>query len=752
MHTYVLRLRRTLGDQDAKSLRTSGSGYVMDLTDGVLDTERFAALRSSAREAAEAGRWSDAAAQNHAALALWRGEVLSDVPELDEHDEPRRLTELRWLTTEDWIETQLVLGRDGDVVAELRALTAAHPLRERFHEQLMLALYRTGRQAEALEAYQRVRKTAIGELGGEPGSALRRLQEAILRGDSPDSLLAGPRPEPAAVPSLAKPFQLPADIGGFTGRRPEQDTVAGWLSERSEEPGRGMVVAVVTGTAGVGKTAFAVHVARQVASYFPDGVLYASLHGGTSRPRSPDDVIEAFLAALGSDIATIPANLDARQAAYRSALSGRRMLLLLGLWPGPDIHLRAAAALFGTETRPARTALEALTDLNLVESGPGDRYRQHDLIRAYAIERAQDELTHAERSAAARRIVTWFLWGADDANAAAERMRRRLDASERTATGLGFAGATDAFEWLSAERLNLLAAVQMAAEYEHNDIAWQLPWLLEEFFISRLHLADWTGSCTIGLACARRAGDAAAEARMLGVLANNHYKMGDAARSIDCRTQALEVYRRSGDRRAEANATASLGMAYLLAGDIAGAITWGERAVPMVRAEHRVRTLVRAQLAGQRLSPGGQVRRRDQGLHWFAGRRPRGGQSGGRGRDARRTRPDAAPVRQAHGSDRLHAPGTRPVPATGRCQRRSGHPPAPGRCPRRCRRARGGANLPGTLAGNQRRPDPLARHAAGFRTDAAKSRGCGSWRAGVRCRVSRPRGACSAVRRLLLPG
>jgi DNA-binding SARP family transcriptional activator len=97
MHTYVLRLRRTLGDQDAKSLRTSGSGYVMDLTDGVLDTERFAALRSSAREAAEAGRWSDAAAQNHAALALWRGEVLSDVPELDEHDDRIALADDRGL-------------------------------------------------------------------------------------------------------------------------------------------------------------------------------------------------------------------------------------------------------------------------------------------------------------------------------------------------------------------------------------------------------------------------------------------------------------------------------------------------------------------------------------------------------------------------------------------------------------------------------------------------------------------------------
>lgn len=219
------------------------------------------------------------------------------------------------------------------------------------------------------------------------------------------------------------------------------------------------------------------------------------------------------------------------------------------------------------------------------ESGPGDRYRQHDLIRAYANERAQDELAHAERSAAAHRIVTWFLWGADSANAAAERMRLRLDASERTGTALDFADATDAFEWLSAERLNLMAAVGMAADYEHNDVAWQLPWLLEEFFISRLHLADWTSSCTVGLSSARRAGDAGAEARMLGVLANSHYKMGDAAQSIDCRTQALEVYRRSGDRRAEANATASLGMTHLLAGDITGAITWGERAVPMVRAE-----------------------------------------------------------------------------------------------------------------------------------------------------------------------
>ncbi|HEY1626127.1 MAG TPA: BTAD domain-containing putative transcriptional regulator [Streptosporangiaceae bacterium] len=737
VHTYVMRLRKVLGETaetEAGRLRTSGSGYSIHVTGAELDAAVFEDLRRQASDAASAGSWRDAAAHYKAALDLWRGDILEDLPGLSQLDVARRLTELRWQTAEDWIQAELGLGNDAEVIPSLRSLIVTHPLRERFHEQLMLALARTGRSADALEVYQRVSTAIAAELGIEPGHALRELRESIVGGYPPrPALPASPAySTPAEAYRIAAPSprtlaQLPADIAEYAGRGYELAQALKWLTADGET----MAVTVVTGPAGVGKTAFAVHVAHQLAASYPDGQLHASLRGGGPDPRAADEVIEGFLTALGADQASIPRSLDARQAAYRTALAGRRFLVLLddakdsaqvlpllpgsagcavlissrthladlaggrlielaglnaadslqllasrvgparldsdreatqeivracaglplaltiagarlasrprwrvrdladrliperdrldeltygdlavrrsldlsyaallehsteladtlllfGIWTGHDLGLQSAAALLGGTDRTARQGLEALADLNLMESAAADRYRLHDLVRTYVAERSEREIPLRVRAAAARRVVTWFLHAVDSANAATERKQRRLEPQMRPERPLDFGGPGVAYAWLSAELPNLFAATLVAADYELDDLAALLPWLLEEFLYGRAHLAEWTRVCAAGLASARRGGDAVAEARMLNVIADNHREMGEHTRAIAYRQQALQAYRLSGNRQGEANMMTNLGHDHVAAGDAAAAIKWFVRAIPMVRAE-----------------------------------------------------------------------------------------------------------------------------------------------------------------------
>src|SRR5215471_2848472 len=156
VRNYVKRLRRALGDVDRLRIATRGDGYLIAVAAGELDLARFEALRGQAAQCARAGRWAEASAALHEALALWRGEPLADVPsEVLARREGPRLAELRLQAAEDQIEADLHLGRDAEVIAGLRQLVGAEPLRERLHELLMLALYRAGRQADALAAYRR---------------------------------------------------------------------------------------------------------------------------------------------------------------------------------------------------------------------------------------------------------------------------------------------------------------------------------------------------------------------------------------------------------------------------------------------------------------------------------------------------------------------------------------------------------------------------------------------------------------------
>jgi DNA-binding SARP family transcriptional activator/tetratricopeptide (TPR) repeat protein len=321
----VARLRKALGDEGHSRITTQPRGYMIRIADGELDVTEFEALLDAARQAAREGSWDSAAAEARAALALWRGAPLVDVEsELLAVREVPRLADLRLLTVEIRIEADLHLGRHAEVSGELRQLTAAYPLRDHLHGLLMLALYREGRQAEALAAYQAARRILIEELGTEPGAELRSLHQQIL---SADPALDLPR---RAVPSgRVVPRELPAGVRHFAGRDVELAALTALLDEPSA--GRGIVViSAIGGTAGVGKTALAVRWAHQVAERFPDGQLYVNLRGyDQDEPVPAGDALAALLRTLGVPGANIPDEVGERARQYRSELAGRRMLVVL---------------------------------------------------------------------------------------------------------------------------------------------------------------------------------------------------------------------------------------------------------------------------------------------------------------------------------------------------------------------------------------------------------------------------------------
>ncbi|RKT54010.1 AfsR/SARP family transcriptional regulator [Saccharothrix australiensis] len=318
LKTYLSDLRRLLRPDVA--IDTRPDGYVLDVARADLDATHFEDLVEEGRQAARERRFDVATERFTRALGLWRGPVLDGLPvPALVHHRVTVLEELRLAVVEDNIDARLALGQD--VAGELRALTDQHPLRERLWGQLMLALYRTGRQAEALAAYQRLRETLDAQLGIEPSPGLRRLHVEILRADR--SLDRTPPPASAAIPR-----QLPAAVPSFTGRAralAELDR----LADRARGDRSGTVV-VISGTAGVGKTALAVRWADAARDRFPDGQLYADLRGYDALPpRRPLEVLSRFLHALGVPPERVPPDLDEAVALYRSTLADRSVLVVL---------------------------------------------------------------------------------------------------------------------------------------------------------------------------------------------------------------------------------------------------------------------------------------------------------------------------------------------------------------------------------------------------------------------------------------
>ncbi len=366
LHTYVARLRRAL--RPADPIATDKGGYRLTAGEDDLDLLRFEALL-------KAGAHCEA-------LELWRGPALADIDRLRQHPLRLALAMKRAKTVMAYAEA----ADPDDAAVQLRALTAEEPLNESAHARLMRALAASGRQAAALSVFEELRRRLDAELGIEPGPELRAAQRQVLRQD-----FAAPEP-PSRVPA-----QLPADVAGFRGRTAQLAELDALLAG----DGTGARIAVLSGTGGVGKTALAVHWAQRSLDEFPDGQLYLDLHGyGTVRPVEPGDALSGFLRALGVDGADIPAEPEERAAKFRTALTGRRMVLLLDnagsvgqvrpLLPGSPsclVLVTSRDALPGLVARHGarRVLVDLLTDAEAL-----------DLLRTLLGERADAEPDAAE--------------------------------------------------------------------------------------------------------------------------------------------------------------------------------------------------------------------------------------------------------------------------------------------------------------------------------------------------------------------
>jgi DNA-binding SARP family transcriptional activator/Tfp pilus assembly protein PilF len=328
VQNHVMRLRNALGEAGRDRIVTAPPGYLIRVEAAELDVSCFEALLGAARGAARDRLWDQAAAKAREALRLWRGEPLADVgSEVLTAREAPRLAELRLQALQIRIDAELHLGRHGEVIAELQQLVGAYPLRERLYGQLMLALYRDSRQGEALAAYQQARRALVDELGTEPGPDLRQLHQQIL---DADPALIIPAPLAAGSAASVVPRELPAAVGNFTGRTDELEMLTSLIDGSGEEVPGTVVISAIGGTAGVGKTALAVHWAHQVADRFPDGQLYVNLRGyDAAQPVPAGDALARFLRGLGVPGQEIPPEEDERAARYRSLLSGKRILVVL---------------------------------------------------------------------------------------------------------------------------------------------------------------------------------------------------------------------------------------------------------------------------------------------------------------------------------------------------------------------------------------------------------------------------------------
>ncbi|MEU6259266.1 BTAD domain-containing putative transcriptional regulator [Streptomyces sp. NPDC047043] len=334
LHNHVARLRRLLDDPER--LRAVPPGYVLRVEQGELDVHVFELHLAAARGAYAARNWERVVRECASALALWRGTPLSGLPaELGGYAFVSRLQEARLLLLEWRYDAELAVegARLDGLVPELAALAAEYPLREAHHRQLMLALHRTGRQAEALAVHRDLRTRLVEELGVEPGAAVREAHVEVLAGTADpgatraDDTPRGSTDDPApAVPQPPRPAQLPPPPAHFTGRTSTLDDLRGTL-----EPGRTPAVAVISGMAGVGKSALALHVAHELRDRFPDGQLYVNLHGATPgmTPLSSAQALTALLRDLGTEPRHIPEHPDAAAALLRSLLAPTHTLLVL---------------------------------------------------------------------------------------------------------------------------------------------------------------------------------------------------------------------------------------------------------------------------------------------------------------------------------------------------------------------------------------------------------------------------------------
>ncbi|MFI6600077.1 AfsR/SARP family transcriptional regulator [Nonomuraea sp. NPDC050536] len=733
VRSHVMRLRRVLAASGSASLVTRAPGYVLDLAPEAIDIHQVQALRARASRAAAGQDAAGAAALLTDALARWRGPLLADVDSTMLRSLHVRAWEDIWLQTmEARIDADLALGRHREVLGELRSLTATHPLRERFRGQLMAALEAAGQRAEALREYQEARRTLVEELGIEPGPDLREVHLRILAAESAEG------DAPVAVPSAGTttPALLPLDVYGFTGRSDELARLDALLDLAGEQP-TAVVVAALSGTAGVGKTALAVHWAHRVRDRFPDGQLYVSLRGfdPSGQPMTPAEAVRGFLDALGVQADRIPPAFQAQVGLYRSLLAERRVLIvldnardaeqvrpllpgspgclvvvtsrnqlaglvaaegahplpldllpvadarqllarrlgadrvaaepdavaeiiarcarlplaltviaaraaiqpgfplaalaaelhanldafdagdpatqvravlswshralsaaaarlfrLLGLHPGPDLGVPAAASLAGVPVARVRPLLTELVRAHLLtEHAPG-RYAFHDLLRTHATELTHAEDTEAERRTALHRLLDHYL---HSARVAAQALNPHRDPISPPPPLHGAvreepSGHEQALAWFTAEQTALLATTTQAADTGFEAHAWQLAWTLADFLDRRGRWHDQAAVQAKALEAAIRAGDRRGQAYAHGNL-GWAYTVLD--RPDDARTHfllALELYGELGEPTGQALVHGNLSTALGWQGRHSDALGHAQQALGLYRtAGHR---------------------------------------------------------------------------------------------------------------------------------------------------------------------
>ncbi len=360
IYTYVAGLRRVI--EPNRSLRgpgrvlvSSGAGYVLHLVPGQPDAVAFEQDLGRARQLRKAGDLASAVVALNSALSLWRGIAFAGVPGPFAETERVRLGELRSAAAEERADVLLSLGRHEEVVPDLTAMVADHPLREQLRGLLMIALYRCGRHAEALRVFAEGRRVLADELGIDPGSDLSRIHQQVLTADPALAVPHGPvlvtldgdaagigsalgdgrRPRAEATVTPV-PAQLPLDAPGFSGRHEELAVLLQMLPVKSADPGEASTdqtvpIVVISGTAGTGKTALAIRFGRHVAKRFPGGQLFVNLRGldPATPPMESAEALRFFLDALGVPPYRIPADTEGRSALFRSALDGKQMLIVL---------------------------------------------------------------------------------------------------------------------------------------------------------------------------------------------------------------------------------------------------------------------------------------------------------------------------------------------------------------------------------------------------------------------------------------